>query len=946
MIPRRRSRFVLIAAVIVTILLYNAWDSSSSLSAHAGLPHNLAPASAPGPAAPVAAPQNIKNDGLKSVPPPPAAPAPVPAAQVPVQPSYKETAEKTHPHSPSYPDPAAGAASPKGNTKSSGNTLEIPTLKDAASSDHHVDLSLPETAAESHHQGLMYDPITGTSKGVLPEAIPDLHERPPPPSAAIKPAAATTKIHWSKVPEHFPVPTESIIHMPTGTPKAIPKIQFNFPKTEDATAKAKRLERQKAVVDEMKHAWTGYRTYAWMHDELAPNTKEFKDPFCGWAATLVDSLDTLWIMGLTDEFDEAAKAVRDIDFTYTPQRRDIPVFETIIRYLGGLLSAYDVSGGAKGNYPMLLEKAIELAEILMGVFDTPNRMPILYYQWQPEAASQPHRAGSVGVAELGSMSMEFTRLAQLTGKQKYYDAIARITNEFEGLQDRGTALDGLFPEHLDASGCNHTATAERNRLAAQQEKPPVGFQPQGQAESSTGTELHKRSPLGLARERNQFYQSGNWDCVPQPLIPSSSSGQSYSLGGSQDSTYEYFPKQFLLLGGLEPKYKKMHRKVMEGAKKYLLYRPMINDTREVLFTGKAMTLGTDNARYRLEYEVTHLSCFVGGMFGMGAKIFNDPEDLDIAIQLTEGCVWSYNSTPTGIMPESAQVVACEDLNVCAWNESKWWETLDGSGDWRNKQVAIWESKKAMFLETYVPKLPVQTATPAIDDTTDAAAAAVPTVSIMPTQAPAGDLSSVESVPKNNASAPIGARSYNKPTATTNTLAEPVDPAVVLAKGLGLALGEYDYETMKAMMDQIGRRPLNYTEAVLDKLARHNIPPGYTMVNGKRYILRPEAIESVWYMYRITGDPSWMDKGWTMWQAIISHVKTEFGHSALDNILDPQPEQLNGMESFWTAETLKYFYLLFSEPDVINLDEWVLNTEAHPFKRPTAPFGNGEQAVKL
>lgn len=44
---------------------------------------------------------------------------------------------------------------------------------------------------------------------------------------------------------------------------------------------------------------------------------------------------------------------------------------------------------------------------------------------------------------------------------------------------------------------------------------------------------------------------------------------------------------------------------------------------------------------------------------------------------------------------------------------------------------------------------------------------------------------------------------------------------------------------------------------------------------------------------------------------------------------------NKMESFWTAETLKYFYLVFSTPDMIDLDEWVFNTEAHPFRRPKA-----------
>lgn len=97
--------------------------------------------------------------------------------------------------------------------------------------------------------------------------------------------------------------------------------------------------------------------------------------------------------------------------------------------------------------------------------------------------------------------------------------------------------------------------------------------------------------------------------------------------------------------------------------------------------------------------------------------------------------------------------------------------------------------------------------------------------------------------------------------------------------------------------------------------------------------RPEAIESVWYMYRITGDPTWMEKGWKMFEATIQATRTEIGNSAIDDVNSEEPGLKDEMESFWLAETLKYYYLLFSEPSVISLDEWVLNTEAHPFKRP-------------
>jgi mannosyl-oligosaccharide alpha-1,2-mannosidase len=88
------------------------------------------------------------------------------------------------------------------------------------------------------------------------------------------------------------------------------------------------------------------------------------------------------------------------------------------------------------------------------------------------------------------------------------------------------------------------------------------------------------------------------------------------------------------------------------------------------------------------------------------------------------------------------------------------------------------------------------------------------------------------------------------------------------------------------------------------------------------------------MYRITGDVTWMEKGWRMFEAIMKATRTEVGHSAIDDVRDKEPVQVDEMESFWVAETLKYFYLLFSTPDTISLDEWVLNTEAHPFRRPT------------
>lgn len=185
---------------------------------------------------------------------------------------------------------------------------------------------------------------------------------------------------WRKLPEQFPLsgPPRSLPKItPGGSSSKIPRIQADAP-AESAAARETRLERLAAVRESFVHSWGGYKKHAWMSDEATPLTGRAKNPFGGWAATLVDTLDSLWIMGLTAEFEEAAKAAEGIDFTSTRQDR-VNVFETTIRYLGGFLAAYELSGK---NYPGLLKKAVEVGELLMCAFDTNNRMPIARWDWK------------------------------------------------------------------------------------------------------------------------------------------------------------------------------------------------------------------------------------------------------------------------------------------------------------------------------------------------------------------------------------------------------------------------------------------------------------------------------------------------------------------------------------------------------------------------------------
>lgn len=132
---------------------------------------------------------------------------------------------------------------------------------------------------------------------------------------------------------------------------------------------------------------------------------------------------------------------------------------------------------------------------------------------------------------------------------------------------------------------------------------------------------------------------------------------------------------------------------MNAMREHMLYRPMVPDERNILFSGKITKNGVDGPTY-FQPEVTHLACFIGGMVGMGAKLFNLKDDLETAEKLADGCVWAYESMSSGIMPEGAEVFRCEDDTHCPWNKTLWMRSLDPQADERDQQIEEYESKKA------------------------------------------------------------------------------------------------------------------------------------------------------------------------------------------------------------------------------------------------------------
>lgn len=101
------------------------------------------------------------------------------------------------------------------------------------------------------------------------------------------------------------------------------------------------------------------------------------------------------------------------------------------------------------------------------------------------------------------------------------------------------------------------------------------------------------------------------------------------------------------------------------------------------------------------------------------------------------------------------------------------------------------------------------------------------------------------------------------------------------------------------------------------------------VTSAGYQLRPEIVESAYYLSHYTSDPRYLEMGRVFLDSLQKYCRTPAGYTALRSVVTK--EKGDRMHSFWLAETLKYLYLLF-EPDAIDFDKVVFNTEAHPVNR--------------
>jgi mannosidase alpha-like ER degradation enhancer 2 len=153
-------------------------------------------------------------------------------------------------------------------------------------------------------------------------------------------------------------------------------------------------------------------------------------------------------------------------------------------------------------------------------------------------------------------------------------------------------------------------------------------------------------------------------------------------------------------------------------------------------------------------------------------------------------------------------------------------------------------------------------------------------------------------------------------ATTYGALDAFFPAVLALSGdMRRAKSLQDSSFLMWYHEGIEPEEFNYRE-------RKIVSPGYP--------LRPEIVESTYYLYHYTKDEKYLLMGEKLWRDFVKYCRTDEGYAALKSVVTK--EKTDSMQSFLFAETFKYFYLLFSPRETLDFDKVIFNTEAHPVKR--------------
>ncbi|KAK6518321.1 maturation of Asn-linked oligosaccharides protein [Arthrobotrys conoides] len=355
-----------------------------------------------------------------------------------------------------------------------------------------------------------------------------------------------------------------------------------------------RLERSEvkfradAIKEAYQHSWDGYMEFGFPKDELLPMSKRGGNSMSGWGASVIDGIGTAVLMELPEVVEEQLKFIAEID--YTKCEHQISLFETTIRYLGGMISAYDLltgpysdlmeAGKDQKNHHLvhtLLRQSVALADALKFSFNTTSGIPMPFFMLD----SKRIKSDDINnIAGIGTLVLEWTRLSDLTGDPQY------------------TTLAQRAQEYL-----------------LKVENPEIGEPFPGLLGTNVGL-----------RDGKFLDSYGGW-------------------GAMGDSYYEYLIKMYVYDPRRFRRYMQRWVQAADSTMTYLTSVPATTPPSNFVFVGEY-----SHGR-SIALRGSHLACFIGGNFLLGGQMLDNMKYNIYGLQLVDGCRATYANSRSGIGPE-------------------------------------------------------------------------------------------------------------------------------------------------------------------------------------------------------------------------------------------------------------------------------------------------------
>jgi hypothetical protein len=359
-------------------------------------------------------------------------------------------------------------------------------------------------------------------------------------------------------------------------------------------------ERKVHVKNAMKHAWNGYKTYAYGYDNLKPIRGVGMNKWGAISITLIDSLDTLWIMDMKDEFNDARDWIeKKLHFDHD---HIVSVFETTIRVLGGLLGAYEFSKDR-----LFLEKAEDIGQRLLKAFDGMYGMPNSQVNLKkgsiiPKSVQHKDNDGnevkdgdSVEDGKGGTDGMDGTN-------GKHVKDVKKGIEDNHGKHGKHSkkGRHGIRPMHKHRQRRLNINIAESGTLQVE-----FRYLAKATGNPHYKEQVEKAYDKLLSLEDKDGFYPPSLMVSPNGFVQPGSF-KNYAFGGANDSYYEYMLKLWLQGNKKEDKYREAYDRSMDAMHEKFLTK---SSNKEVWIIGSV-----NRKKESLEENMEHLTCFMGGTF--------------------------------------------------------------------------------------------------------------------------------------------------------------------------------------------------------------------------------------------------------------------------------------------------------------------------------------------